>query len=308
MRLGGEIGKHRGLKILRRKAYGFESRPRHTMSADLDALLREAAEVGDQGEWERAYSLLLTGMEPFPEHPALLCALGVAARHRGADGAAYEFFRRCLAQEPEDPVLLSTAGSGLAALDDPDAERVLRLAALSAPDSASARIAYGAYLAREGMIDDALRELEAARTLGGEHATEARRELALTFLQAGRPGEALPLLEEAAGDAWIDNLRALALLESGEAHEAAELLHARSEDDPGDVEVQLLAALACAAEGWADAAWSALARAELAAAEEDRPLLMEVEERIEAGPEEARELLVDELGPALLREWLAEAR
>ncbi|CAN5839786.1 hypothetical protein BH20GEM3_BH20GEM3_14650 [soil metagenome] len=278
------------------------------MSTDLDALLREAADAGDQSEWEHAHQLLVAGLETFPEHPALLCALGVAARHLGADGAAYEYFRRCVAQEPEDPALLATAGSGLAALDDPDAERVLRLAAISAPDSASARIAYGAYLAREGMTELALRELEAARSLGGEQAAEARRELALAFLLARRPAEAVSLLEEAGGDPWIDKIRALALLEAGEVTEAAELLHGLSEADTGDVELQLLATLACAGEGWDDAAWGAFARAELAATEEDRPLLLEVEERIEVGPDEAREMLTDELAPLFLREWLVEAR
>jgi predicted Zn-dependent protease len=278
------------------------------MSTDLEVLLGEAAEAGDQGEWEHAHQLLTAGLGNFPEHPALLCALGVAARHLGADGAAYEYFRRCVAQEPEDPTLLATAGAGLAAFDDPDAERVLRLAALSAPDSAHARIAYGAYLAREGMTGAAIQELETARALGGEQAGEAGRELAVAFLSAGRPADALPLLEDNAGDAWLEKLRALALLEAGEPTEAAELLHELSEADPGDVELQLLAALACAAEDWNDAAWSALARAELAASEEERPLLLEVEERIEAGPEEARELLTDDLAPSFLREWLVEAR
>ncbi len=302
------MGKHRGLKILRREAYGFESRPRHLMSADFDALLREAADAGDEGEWEHAHQLLVAGLDTFPEHPAFLCALGVAARHLGAEGAAYEYFRRFVAQEPEDAALLAAAGSGLAALDDPDAERVLRLAAISAPDSPPARIAYGSYLAREGMTEGALRELEAARLLGGEQAVEARWELALAFLSARRPAEALPLLEEAGGDAWIDKIRALALLEAGEATEAAELLHSLSEADPDDVELQLLATLACAAEGWDDAAWGAFARAELAAVEEDRPLLLEVEERIEAGSGQAGEMLADELGPWFLREWLVEAR
>ncbi|CAA9363374.1 MAG: hypothetical protein AVDCRST_MAG89-3905 [uncultured Gemmatimonadetes bacterium] len=278
------------------------------MSADLDSLLRDAAEAGDQDDWEHAFQLLLAGLESFPDQPALLCALGVAASNLGADGAAYEYFRRCVEQQPEDPAVLATAGRGLAALDDPDAERVLRLAAISAPDSAPARLAYGAFLAREGMTDAALRELEAARAIGGEQAVQARQELAIALLLASRPAEALPLLQDSGGEPWIDKIRALVLLESGEPTEAAELLHGLSEAEPADVELQLLATLACAAEGWEDAAWGAFARAELAAAEEDRPLLLEVEERLDAGGEAARELLVNELGPSLLREWLVEAR
>ena len=45
-----------------------------------------------------------------------LIALGIA------DGVAYEYFKRCLAENPEDPQLLALAGAGLAAFDDPDAE------------------------------------------------------------------------------------------------------------------------------------------------------------------------------------------
>ncbi|NIU80224.1 MAG: hypothetical protein GWN71_43835, partial [Gammaproteobacteria bacterium] len=63
---------------------------------------------------------------------------------------AYERFKQALAQKPEDPHLLATAGAGLAAFDDPEAESALRTAAILAPDVAATRLAYGAYLSREG--------------------------------------------------------------------------------------------------------------------------------------------------------------
>ena len=278
------------------------------MNTDLDLLLREAAELGDEGAWDDAYRLLSGALDTAPDDAALLCSLGVAARHLGADGAAYEYFRRCVAQEPDDPVILVAAGSGLAMLDDPDAERVLRLAAVSAPRSAPARIAYGAYLAREGMTAAGLAELQAAVALGDEHGVEAHRELGLALLIAGETEDGLRMLQDAGEDGWTDPIRALAMLDAGHMHDAAELLYALAEAEPEDVELQILAALACAAEGWEEAAWNALARGELVATEEDRLLLAEAEERIETSPEAAQELLLEDLAPSVLRRRLLEPR
>src|SRR5690606_32673007 len=77
----------------------------------------------------------------------------------------------CLAEEPTDPHVLALAGSGLAALDDPEAESVLRLAALTAPDLPEVRLQYGAYLAREGLFEEALTHLRAAVDLAPDDAT-----------------------------------------------------------------------------------------------------------------------------------------
>ena len=277
------------------------------MTEELETLLRGAASLGDEGAWQEAYTQLSAGLADYPDEPSLLCALGVAARHLDAEGAAYEYFRRAVAEEPEDPVLLATAGSGLAELGDPDAERILRLAALSAPGCAPARLAYGRYLAREGMTDAAVAEFRAAAGIGDEHFAEAQREIGLALLRVGSINAASQALELADQEPWIVILRALALIEAGENGEAAELLHAAAEADAEDFELQILAALSCAAEGWDDASWNALARAELAAGEQDQPLLVEVEESLHDGPEAARELLLEEVAPSVLRERLLYA-
>lgn len=275
----------------------------------LDEALRQAASLGDEGRWDEARDLLLEDLDDHPEDPALLCALGVASRHLGADGEAYEFFRRTLAAQPQDPFILATAGSGVAVYDDPEAESALRLAAVTAPGLPFARVSYGAYLAREGMLEDGVRELEAARGLAGDEAG-VRAELAIAYLLAGRTGDGLAELEEAlsidAQDAWLRGVYGMVLLEAGRSEEAAEALHRAAEERPADVEAQLLSALASAAEGWEDQAWNALARAELGAEELDAALLQEVEEIIEAGEEEAREFLLRELAPSVLRERLLQ--
>jgi len=70
------------------------------------------------------------------------------------------------------------------------------------------------------------------------------------------------------------------------------------------VEIHHHSALASAAEGWDEEAWAAVTRAEDAADALDRALIQEVEEAVGDGPEAARDLLREHLGPLLLRERL----
>lgn len=279
-----------------------------TGDAALEERLREAVGLIEDQRWEEALELLLAQERETPDDPMLLCLLGTAAREGGAEGQAYEYFRRCLAQNPADPVVLVTAGNGLAVLDDPEAESALRLAALSAPELPLARLHYGAYLAREGMSDLAISELEAARALAPEDAL-VRFELGSAYLLAERivPGvdelvEALALDPQ---DSWARLLYGLALLEADRPEEAAEELHRAARERPEDVQAQLLAALAAASQGWMDEAWIAFARAE-ATGLADPALLEAVEESLEADAEAAAGLLRAELAPSALRERLLE--
>jgi tetratricopeptide (TPR) repeat protein len=265
--------------------------------------LAEASSLAEQDQWDEAFELLLHQEAAHPEDATLLCMLGVAARRSGADGMAYDFFRRCLAQDPEDPVLLATSGAGIAAWDDPDAERVLRLAALSAPQLSETRLRYGAYLAREGLFDAAIVELEAARDLDTDDA-EIRLELGIAYLLASRTDLGLTEFAEALSrtpdDTWIQALYGLALADAGSADDAAEQLVAASLERVDDWEVQVAAALAAAAEEWTDQAWDALSRADLVEGA-DRALLREVEERIESGAEAARDFLQQDVAAPILR-------
>ncbi|HEX7240942.1 MAG TPA: tetratricopeptide repeat protein [Longimicrobiaceae bacterium] len=278
-------------------------------AGQLEEALESAASLGDEGRWDEARDLLLEHLEDHSGDALLLCALGVASRELGADGEAYEFFRRTLATQPEDPLVLATAGNGVALYDDPEAETALRLAALTAPDLPFARVSYGAYLAREGLFAEAIAELEAARGLAAEDAA-VRAELAGAYLLAGRLEDGVAELEEALSvdpsDLWLRGLHGMALLAAGRAEEGAETLHRVATEVPEDVELQLLSALASAAEGWDDEAWNALARAEIGAGEADAVLIQEVEETIGAGPEEAREFLHAQLAPSVLRERLLQ--
>ncbi|MFL5538965.1 MAG: tetratricopeptide repeat protein [Longimicrobiaceae bacterium] len=278
----------------------------HEAAAAVDALVAEAESLGAEERWDQAQTLLLEALPDHPRDPLLLCWLGIACERMGEESEAYDFFRRCLAEEPADPFILAAAGSGVAMYDDPDAEGALRLAAITAPQFPFARSAYGSYLAREGLFDDALRELTAARDLAPDDAA-IRAELGVAMLLAKRTEEGVTELEEAlarSDDAWLRGLYALALLETGRSEEGAEHLYKASRERLDDVEIHLLSALASAAEGWDEEAWAAVARAEDAADAVDRALVQEVEEAVGDGADAARDFLREHLGPSLLRERL----
>src|SRR5688572_32900594 len=101
---------------------------------DIERTLNEALELGDEGRWPEMVQLLESALVEERDDPNLLCWLGVAHRELGQDGIAYDYFKRCWAEDPLDPQLLAMCGAGLAAFDDPDAEAALRAAVLSGPD------------------------------------------------------------------------------------------------------------------------------------------------------------------------------
>ncbi len=278
-----------------------------TPEDDLEHSLAEAAALGDEERWEEASALLARAAERHPDDATVLAWQGAAARARGAHGEAYDFFQRSLALGPADSTVLALAGEGLAALDDPEAESTLRLAALTGPDVLVARLAYGRYLTREGMFEEAVQELAAARDLDPTDATAAGL-LAAAYLRAGRPEEAVATWEQGRGGAGDDDaparfLYGLALLEAGRLADAAEELHLAALAVPEDPGLQLLAALACATQEWSGEADEALLRAEHSGAA-DPGLVGEVAEAVASGPEAARDFLHDELGPVELRERL----
>jgi predicted Zn-dependent protease len=275
----------------------------------IEEAIGNAQSLGEDDRWDEAYAQLAATLDEQGEDALLLAWAGIAAQRLGEDSEANDRFRAALALEPADPFILAVAGSGLATVDDPAAEGALRTAALIAPSFPFARLSYGAYLAREGLLDDAIGELEAARGLapedGGVHT-----ELGIAYLLAKRTTEGLDALEEALSrlpaDSWLRALFGLALVDAGRGEEGAEQLHQAAGEREDDVEVQLIAALAMAAQGWVDPAWEAVARAEAAAESGDHELISEVEDRLEAGADAADELLRQDLGPVLLRERLLQ--
>jgi tetratricopeptide (TPR) repeat protein len=247
-------------------------------------------------------------LEAHPGEPSVLCWLGVAERELGLDGIAYERFRACLAQAPDDPHLLATAGNAVAAFDDPDAEPALRTAAMLGPQVAFTRWMYGAYLSREGFVEDALRELQAARELDPEESGISY-ELGVALALAGNPDGAVDELYRAVeldpDDGWTRVVLGLALLEEGRDEEALTELELGARERPDDAEAQLLVALA-AAGPHDDLAWEMLERARITAWGTDADLVTTVEERLDEGQEAARAFLLGEVAPGAYRERLRQ--
>jgi tetratricopeptide (TPR) repeat protein len=272
-------------------------------------VLERAYSLAGEGDWEGAAELLLEHLEDFADDPAMHCWLGVAERELGLGGAAFERFKRALALEPEDPVVLATAGNGIAAFDDPDAERALRVAALTAPDLPLARLLYGAYLSREGFLEQALVELTAARELDPGDA-EIMYEVGVAHALAGQLDRAADALADSVRldpeNGWVRVVFGLVLIEEGRTEEAAGELIAGARRRPDDLDAQLAAALATAAAGHEALAYEMLERARLRSADVDVRLVSNIEERLEAGPESAEAALDEDIVPDLLRSRLQE--
>lgn len=275
-----------------------------------DDALERALALGEEERWDEMAEMLEEALREDPQDAYLLGWLGVAERERGNDGAAYDYFKRCVAEDPHDPMLLALAGSGLAAFDDPEAETALRAAALTAPDVATTRLQYGAYLARAGLFDEAFVQLRAAIDLDPDDPVGYGELATAHALKGDMAGALAPMeqaLELAPDDSWNRALLGLLHAEDGDMERAAEQLLRAAQERADDPEVQVAAALAAVAAGWDDAGHEALARADLGVEEAaDRELIEEAEERIGAGADAAREMLRDTLGPSMLRERLRE--
>lgn len=275
----------------------------------VEQLLEKAMGLADEGDWVGMAETLRDALADFDEEPAVHCWLGVAERELGMEGVAYERFKRAIALGPTDPYVLATAGSGLAVFDDPDAETALRTAAITAPEVPVARMMYGAYLSREGFAKEAIEELEAARALDVDDAQIAF-ELGVARMLGGDADAAADAMGDAArldpDEGWIRVTLGLVLLEAGRIEEAVPELAEGSHLVPEDVEAQLVTALAAAAVGSDGLAFEMLERARFRSVEGDLDLVTQVEERLDAGPDEAKTMLMDTLVPDALRRRLLE--
>ena len=274
---------------------------------DAEALLKGALERGEEGDWDGMARELMEALESQPEDPAILCWLGVAERELGLPGSAYDRFKEALSHGPEDPNVLATVGNGLAQFDDPDAEAALRSASLLAPDLALARWLFGAYLSREGLFEDAIRELTAAAELAPDDAVVAY-EMGVALALQGEMEKSLEAFTRSVeldqGEGWGQVVMGLVEAELDWMEEAARDLSEGARFRPLDVEAQFLAALAAGAAGFEDLAYEMMERGRQSALPGDLPLLEMVETRLEEGTESAKAFLLQEILPGALRERL----
>jgi tetratricopeptide (TPR) repeat protein len=274
---------------------------------DSTERFRHLLDRGRKGDWEGVAEELREALESAPGDPALLCWLGVVEREMGVPGSGYDLFKEALAQAPRDPLILATIGNGLAQLDDPDAEAALRSAAVMAPDLVLARTLYGAYLSREGLHEDAIRELDAASALDPDDSFVAYERGVALALQ-GRMVEALDALSRSVElepeEGWVRVVKGLVEVTLDRLEDAARDLAEGARERPEDVEAQVLAALAAGAVPREDLAWEMLERGRQNADPLEVPFLEQVEMRLDEGPESARAFLVQEVVPGAMRERL----
>jgi len=275
--------------------------------AEVGEILSRALTYGEEHDYEGMARVLEDGLEDHPEDATMLGWLAFARREGGDEGGAYDLFRTVLGLQPQDPHVLALAGSALARFDDPDAEGALRTAAFLAPELPFARLMYGAYLAREGMIDEGIRELQAAAALDDEDP-QIPLELGVAYALAGSMDKACLALARAVeldpDRGWTRVLLGLVEVENGDVEEGAGDLLAGAEALPEDFEAQLLAALASAANDWEERAWEMLERARHSSQGADRRALSLVEDRLDDGPRAAMDYLSTTLIPRALRERL----
>ena len=274
---------------------------------DKEQELERALQLGDEDEWQRMAEYLREMLERHPGDPAVLCWLGVAEQELGMEGIAYERFRACVAAVPKDPHVLAVAGNGLARFDDPAAESTLRTAALTGDEVPFARTMYGAYLSREGMFEEALRELSAALALAPDDP-KILTEWGVALALSGRLDEAVETFSKAwevdPEDGWARALAGLVLVSLGRTEDALGDLLGAADLRPEDVELALLAALAAAASGEEDRAYELVERARLRAASGDLPLVEAVSDGVEEGHEACKTFLEEEFVTGALRERL----
>ena len=281
--------------------------PTHEPNEDLESEIERAFQLGDEGDWGKMAEYLREILKRYPGDAAVLCWLGVAEHELGMAGIAYERFRACLAAEPIDPYLLATAGTGLARFDDPVAESTLRTAALVGEDLPYARYMYGAYLSREGMVEDALREISAALALAPDDP-EALTEWGVALALSGRLEESVEAFAGASAadpeDGWARSLAGLVLVSLGRTEEALVDLLEAADLRPEDVELALLSGLTAGAAGEETRAYEMVERARLRAIPGDLELVEAVSDQVDEGYEACTTSLQEDFVTGALRERL----
>lgn len=182
-----------------------------------------------------------------PEHPegyAAVASVDALLAEYYADGsrdqrreleAARQYDALALARDPESSDALATSGFIAYRFDQnaDAAERYLRAAIASNPDNAAAHHWYGVLLLVEGDVPGAVAQLQSAHRL--EPASEIfTRWLARAYAYAGRPGDALAMVNEALRIEPHDEasllVRAIALEERGDLTGALKTLHVLARD------------------------------------------------------------------------------
>lgn len=210
-----------------------------TFFAAADLVLTEALArlEGDETEASPGLELLKRLAQHAPDYHKVPAAIGLVWQRGGNQAEAARAYREALRLSPGHPYYLFRLGVTLDALDDPEALTTLEQAVTADPANLAALDLFGARLANQGRLDEAIalwhHQLEKQPT----HAP-ALTNLGIVADQQADPTRAYQLFEAAlaADDAYLPALDRLADLAArrGEANRAIELLEQALRLGPDD--------------------------------------------------------------------------
>jgi len=140
----------------------------HDTHGTFDLVVQKAHLLADHGDADGALVLLNAALETYPRHPTLEYERATMLERAGQTRESVQAFEGLLAQRPEDPTVLNALGYTLADHQQqlPRAEKLIRQALESTPDSPAALDSLGWVRLRRGDSREAAGILEHAYAVG----------------------------------------------------------------------------------------------------------------------------------------------
>jgi tetratricopeptide (TPR) repeat protein len=140
----------------------------HDTHSTFDLVVQKAHLLADHGDADGALVLLNAALETYPHHPTLEYERATMLERAGQTRDSVQAFEVLLTERPDDPTVLNALGYTLADHQQqlPRAEKLIRQALVSTPDSPAALDSLGWVRLRRGDSRDAAGILEHAYTVG----------------------------------------------------------------------------------------------------------------------------------------------
>jgi tetratricopeptide (TPR) repeat protein len=169
----------------------------HDTHSTFDMVVQKAHLLADHGDADGALSLLAAASQSYPHHPTLEYERATMLERAGNTRDSVQAFEVLLTERPEDPTVLNALGYTLADHREqlPRAEKLIRQALLSTPDSPAALDSLGWVRLRRGDSREAAGILEHAYNVGQDPDIAAHWVEALW--QSGSQAQARKVLTDA---------------------------------------------------------------------------------------------------------------
>jgi tetratricopeptide (TPR) repeat protein len=140
----------------------------HGTRSTFDVVVQKSHLLADHGDADSALALLSAAAASYPHHPTLEYERATMLERAGQTRDSLQAFEALLTERPEDPTVLNALGYTLADHREqlPRAEKLIRQALASTPDSPAALDSLGWVRLRRGDSHEAAGILEHAYTVG----------------------------------------------------------------------------------------------------------------------------------------------